>query len=130
MFNAYSCSTTLSSTPSMQDVCFKYHGVLRQVCEDDKGVVVIILWTQEQRKERALASSLSIIDSFNVLDEDNGYELGVSVGVASGTCWFGNIGNRSRREYAAIGDTAVLAARLMGHGMKVSGVVDCVWAKE
>ena len=106
-------------TRRMQDISFKNHGTLRQVCEDDKGVVVIFFWTQEQRKERALSSSLEIIDSFNILNEDNQYELGVSIGISSGTCWFGNIGNNSRREYAASGDTAVFAARLMGHGMKV-----------
>jgi class 3 adenylate cyclase len=53
-----------------------------------------------------------------------GHELGFGVGIASGVATLGPIGFEGRRDYAAIGTVANLAARLCGEALSGQILVD------
>jgi class 3 adenylate cyclase/tetratricopeptide (TPR) repeat protein len=83
-------------------------GHLRQIEVGDKGSKYIVLFgapvAHEDDEERALRCALELRD----LDGRKS-----RTGVACGLTYCGEVGPATRREYAAVGDTVNLAARLM-----------------
>lgn len=82
-------------------------GHLHQIDAGDKGIVAVISFgaavAHEDDEERALRCALELIER---APES-------SIGIAVGLAFCGERGGRTRREYAAIGDTMNVAARLM-----------------
>jgi class 3 adenylate cyclase len=87
-------------------------GELRQLIEDDKGFVGIAIWgwpmaTHEDDPCRAVDCALRVRKALTPLG------VPVSIGITSGPCFCGLVGNQRRCEYVAVGDTVNRAARLM-----------------
>ncbi len=86
----------------------RYDGYLRQVDMGDKGSKYIVLFgaplSHENDEERALRCALEL---------RNVAHMPTRIGIATGFVYCGLIGSQRRREYAVVGDTMNLAARLM-----------------
>jgi len=87
----------------------RFGGHLRQIDIGDKGSKYIVFFgapiAHENDEERALRCALE-------LRRLRG-ERAAGIGIAAGLTYCGEVGTPSRREYAAVGDTVNLAARLM-----------------
>jgi class 3 adenylate cyclase/tetratricopeptide (TPR) repeat protein len=90
------------------EVVHGYDGHLRQVEMGDKGSKFIVFFgapvLHEDDETRALRCALDLRDLT---------EGPIRIGVASGFTFCGRVGSDRRQEYAAVGDTVNLAARLM-----------------
>ncbi len=65
----------------------------------------------------AVRTALEMRDRFAILStawRKRGYELGLGIGIATGFATLGRIGFESRYDYAAIGNSVILASRLSG----------------
>jgi len=96
-------------------------GVLNQFVVDDKGTTLVAGWglpgwTHEDNAARAVHAGGALQTELAALHIDT------AVGLATGRVFCGERGNSRRREYAMIGKTVNLAARLM---QAASGVVLC-----
>ncbi|RYG70204.1 hypothetical protein EON64_00810 [archaeon] len=96
----------------IQAIVAEQGGFIRQFLVDDKGCVLIACWgvhtaSYLNNATRALASAVNIRDLFE------SKSLRCSIGITTGNVYCGIVGSEIRREYAAIGDTVNLSARLM-----------------
>lgn len=95
----------------------KYHGVLRQFLQDDKGQVGIIIFSgRESNTLAACRCALKIKENFAELDIKYG------MGIATGKVFCGPVGDHSRREMSWIGDSVNHSARLMGKATKSNSI--------
>ncbi len=96
----------------MQVTLYHYQGSVRQFIMDDKGTVFIAAFgvpplTHEDDPLRGVQAALAMQAKLKELDLES------SIGVATGLAFCGPVGNQLRREYAMVGETVVLSARLM-----------------
>lgn len=87
-------------------------GQMHEIGIDDKGVVLVAVFGlpplgHEDAAARAALAALELHSALGLL----GYEG--AVGVASGRCFCGVVGSQVLREYAIVGNTMNMAARLM-----------------
>ncbi len=103
------------ATPKLQayfarvvELVGRYGGHLRQIEMGDKGSLFIVFFgapvLHEDDEERALAFARQLLDLPG---------SPVRIGVTTGFTFCGSVGSATRKEYAAVGDTINLAARLM-----------------
>jgi len=91
-----------------------FGGVLRQFLKDDKGFVAILIFTGcESNAVSACRCALKIKENFHQ------NEIASSFGIASGKVFFGPVGDHRRCEFAWIGDSINLSARLMSKSLEV-----------
>jgi class 3 adenylate cyclase len=105
----------------IQDAVYRAGGSVNQFVLDDKGTTCVAAWgvpahVHDNDPARAAATALEIEAGLGAL----GARFGI--GVATGRVFCGWRGNERRREYALIGSTVNLAARL---AMSRSGGVRC-----
>ena len=94
----------------MQTITYKFGGVVRQFLLDDKGCVFIAVFglvMHENDAERGVRAAMEIP---NKLDT---FQVKCSIGVTTGRVFCGVVGNEYRCEFAIIGSTVNLSARLM-----------------
>ncbi len=96
----------------------KYEGGIKEFSVDDKGVVAVIgfglpPFGHEDDATRGIHAAFDITNA--VIKIENKINVGITsrMGVTSGDVFCGSVGSASRREFAMIGDTVNLAARLM-----------------
>ena len=103
------------ATPKLQayfarvvELVGRYGGHLRQIEMGDKGSLFIVFFgapvLHEDDEERALGFARELLDLPG---------SPVHIGVTTGFTFCGSVGSATRKEYAAVGDTINLAARLM-----------------
>ncbi len=97
---------------ALQHAVDRFEGSINKLSVDEKGVSLLAAFglpprSHEDDPVRAVQAALSLRARLQELGVE------VSVGVASGRVFCGEIGNDRRREYTVIGDTVNLAARLM-----------------
>jgi class 3 adenylate cyclase len=90
-----------------------YNGQLRQFIVDDKGTVAIGTFglrgsVGSDNAASAIEAAQQIIDKLNVL------KLSVSIGITTGRAYCGLVGSQNRHEFAVMGPSTNLSARLMG----------------
>lgn len=100
-----------AATCAIQEVVDGYDGGLNQLVVDDKGTMVVAGWglpghAREDDCSRAVRAGLALLARLRELG------LSAAVGIATGRAFCGHRGSERRREFAVIGDTANLAARL------------------
>jgi class 3 adenylate cyclase/tetratricopeptide (TPR) repeat protein len=105
---------------SLQTILYRYEGSLRQFMVDDKGATLITVFglpplAHEDDAARGVMVAMQMADELHSMD------LCGSIGVATGQVFCGFVGNEQRREYAVVGNTVNLAARLMEAGPKGDG---------
>ena len=101
-----------SAMAVMQTAVYQYDGTIRQLIADDKGKVLIAAFglpplAHEDDPLRGVRAALTIRDNLGQLG------LVSRIGVTTGRVYCGSVGSNKRREYAVVGDTVNLAARLM-----------------
>ncbi|KAI9208088.1 nucleotide cyclase [Polychytrium aggregatum] len=90
----------------------KYEGSLRQFHVDDKGAVMLLFFglpplAHENDAIMGLKTGLEICQQYSFLFSE--FSIGITTGVIS----IGGVGNSVRTEYALMGDSINMAARLM-----------------
>jgi len=97
---------------AMQTAVYRHGGSINQFLVEDKGVTLLALWgvpsrTHEDDPVRAVSAMLEMQRSL--------YKLGVACapGVTTARVYCGHRGSRVRREFAVIGRSVNVAARLM-----------------
>ncbi|AMW03781.1 AAA family ATPase [Gemmatimonas phototrophica] len=108
-------------TEAFKQVVHEHNGFVRHVSIDDKGIVAVAAFgIPPMDREPQPADALHAAMALQTATESLG--CSVSVGIATGRVFCGAIGAESRREYAVVGRTVNLAARLMG---KAQGAIVC-----
>ncbi|MCI0713978.1 MAG: AAA family ATPase [Chloroflexi bacterium] len=98
---------------TMQVTLYHYEGSVRQLIEDDKGTVFIAAFglppfMHQDDPLRAVQAAISM----NTKLDKMGFKS--RIGITTGNVFAGQVGNSLRREYAMVGNTVNLSARLMG----------------
>lgn len=101
----------------------KSNGQLRQFIIDDKGTVAICTFgmkgaTVGDNAAAALATAQKIIRGLQSL------ELSASIGITCGRAYCGFVGSHHRHEYACMGPSTNLSARLMGKAEVNTAICD------
>ncbi|KAJ3107585.1 hypothetical protein HDU96_007849 [Phlyctochytrium bullatum] len=115
-------SHTQNAISIVQSALKKYEGSLRQVHVDDKGAVILAFFglpplAHQNDASHGVKAVLEIRDQFSqIMDE---FAIGITTGIVS----IGGVGNMSRTEYAVMGDSINMAARLMCHPEAASSVL-------
>ena len=96
----------------MQQIIFNYEGMIRQFLADDKGTVLIAAFglppfAHIDDPIRGIKSALEIYQSLKEID------IHCSIGITTGIVYCGSVGCPNRQEYAMVGDSVNLSARLM-----------------
>ena len=86
----------------------RYGGMLRQFLMDDKGMVAILVFTGKESN-----STYACRCALDVNAEMKKQSIACSIGIASGRVFCGPVGCPLRCEYAFVGDSVNLSARLM-----------------
>ena len=97
---------------AIQGVVMRYGGSVNQVVADEKGTTVVLafglaLHAHEDDARRA------ILASFDIQNELQQLRLGARIGITTERVFTGRRGSPSRAEFAVIGGSVNLAARLM-----------------
>eukprot|EP00835_Amoeboradix_gromovi_P004776 NODE_395_length_9429_cov_0.550054.p3 type:complete len:643 gc:universal NODE_395_length_9429_cov_0.550054:7582-5654(-) len=90
----------------------RHEGILRQFHVDDKGAIILVFFglpplAHKNDASQAIRAALEINTAFSEIFEH--YSMGITTGVIS----IGGVGNSLRTEYALMGDSINMAARLM-----------------
>ena len=100
----------------MIDVLFEFEGTLDKFVGDGLMAIFGAPVTHPNDSERAVKAALKMqerLSEYNMERKRRGLvELGMGIGINSGTAVAGNIGSERRKEYSVVGDTVNVAARL------------------
>ncbi|KAJ3125159.1 hypothetical protein HK098_000533 [Nowakowskiella sp. JEL0407] len=96
----------------VQKALSKYEGSLRQFHVDDKGASILVFFglpplAHENDAIYGIKAAIEIMEGFKEMFDE--FSIGVTTGVVS----IGGVGNAIRTEYAVMGDSINMAARLM-----------------
>jgi class 3 adenylate cyclase len=106
--------TTLQTFFHMIQTCIASSGgCLRQFLVDDKGCVLIVLWGVPSATF-ANNNARSLYCAGQIQNSSHRFRHVCSVGITTGSAFCGTIGSPLRQDYAAIGNSVNMAARLMG----------------
>lgn len=100
---------------TLGEMIFQYNGTVERFAGD---AIMVLFGAPEPLEDHALRAVCMTVNARERLRtlknkwEKLGYELDVAFGIASGYVYVGNIGFEGRMDYAAIGKTTNLAARL------------------
>jgi class 3 adenylate cyclase len=103
----------------LQGAIYRYEGSVNQFLVDDKGMTMLALWgvplkTFEDDASRAIAAALQAEAALSAMG------VRCAAGISVGRVFCGLRGNAQRREYAVIGASVNLAARLVGKAKEVT----------
>jgi Cdc6-like AAA superfamily ATPase len=97
---------------TFQHIIYSLGGYIRQIVTDDKGCVCIAMWGVPTASHLNNTMRAVLACSY-VAEYCHHHDLKVSVGVTTGDVYCGRIGCSTRCDYAAVGTSINLAARLM-----------------
>lgn len=98
------------------DLASHYGGYFKEIDLGDKGIVMVIFFGAPTAHEDDLDRSLDLVLSFSKAingDETLRTTIPWRAGIAAGRSYTGLIGGKQRRQYAVLGETVNLAARMM-----------------
>lgn len=97
---------------AIQKAVYRYGGSVNQVIVDDKGTTAIAAWglALHRHEDDALRGTLAALSIAEQLGRQG---LKMAAGLTTGRIFTGRRGGEARLEFALIGDTVNLAARLM-----------------
>ncbi|KAH6568673.1 hypothetical protein BASA60_008538 [Batrachochytrium salamandrivorans] len=104
----------------VQTALHRCEGSLRQFHVDDKGAVILCFFglpplAHENDAGLGIKAGIEIRDRFFDIFDD--FSIGITTGVVS----YGGVGSSGRAEYAVMGDSINMAARLMCHAEAAEG---------
>lgn len=109
-----------TTVQALQTILYRYEGSLRQFMVDDKGATLITVFGLPPLAHEDDAMR-GVVAAMEMAGELRSMELCGAMGVATGQVFCGFVGNERRREYAVVGNTVNLAARLMEAATKENG---------
>ncbi len=97
---------------AVQKAVYHFGGGVNEILEDDKGLTLVAAWgqslsTHDDDDARACQAAMRVQQDLHQMKVESG------IGIASGTAFVGTRGGPMRSEYAVIGDSVIVAARLM-----------------
>jgi hypothetical protein len=95
-----------------QLIIYSLGGFIRQIVTDDKGCVCIALWGVPTASH-INNTQRSVFAAAHLSDYCQKNDLKISIGITTGDVYCGKIGSNTRCDYAAVGTSINLAARLM-----------------
>jgi predicted ATPase/class 3 adenylate cyclase len=102
----------------MSDAIYRYEGTIANLLGDGLLAFFGTPIAHEDDPERAARAALDILDTLRPfsaeLDEGEGIEFRVRIGLNTGTVIAGDVGSDLRYQYTAIGDAVNVAARIQG----------------
>ncbi|KAH6570936.1 hypothetical protein BASA62_004102 [Batrachochytrium salamandrivorans] len=106
----------------VQTALHRCEGSLRQFHVDDKGAVILCFFglpplAHENDAGLGIKAGIEIRDRFFDIFDD--FSIGITTGVVS----YGGVGSSGRAEYAVMGDSINMAARLMCHAEAAEGIL-------
>jgi predicted ATPase/class 3 adenylate cyclase len=106
---------------SFQRVVHRYASVVNRMSVDDKGAAVLVVFglpphVHEDDPDRALAAAQQLHGEMTARG------MGHGIGIATGPCFCGVVGNDDRRHYTVLGDVVNVAARLAGSALADPGL--------
>lgn len=109
---------------SVQTSVYRYEGSLNKFLFDDKGSTLLAAFglpplAHVDDSLRAVLAGMDIIKNLKDLG------LNASIGISTGTVFTGISGSVTRKEYAVLGDTVNLSARLMQNAGSRGGGIIC-----
>jgi class 3 adenylate cyclase len=96
----------------LQQAIFSHQGMLRQFIIDDKGCVIIACFGTHGTTNIQIAQD-AILTGIDMMSKMQNSSITIGIGIATGLVFCGTVGNSSRREYAVVGGSVNLAARIM-----------------
>ena len=102
---------------SVEKAIYSQRGILRQFVVDDKGAVAVIV-VGFPPLSYANQAARGVTIALRIRSNSDKFGFSVSAGVTTGTVFCGNVGSAERCEYAAVGHTVNLSARLMSKDKK------------
>lgn len=101
----------------MVGICFRYGGMVKQFVGDE---IMVIFGAPEPQPDQAVRAIYTALDMLELLakrrQEANGAPgfFDVKIGINTGDVVVGRVGSARRMEYAAVGDSVNLGARIEG----------------
>ena len=104
----------------LEDNVCTYRGVVKEFSVDDKGLVLVAGFGIPPHigvspPTRACQAALGTKKELNAIG------VVCHIGISTGAVYAGSLGSETRREYAMVGDTVNLAARLMANSKRSVG---------
>ncbi len=96
----------------MTEIVFKHGGMLNKYLGDGLLVVFGASRPQPDAAERAVAVGLAMLDQIEVINQSEGEQIEIGVGINSGPCMVGYVGTEERAEFSVLGDSVNVANRL------------------
>mmetsp|Transcript_7959 Transcript_7959/g.16012 ORF Transcript_7959/g.16012 Transcript_7959/m.16012 type:complete len:1543 (-) Transcript_7959:52-4680(-) len=96
----------------LQDNVITYRGIVKEFSVDDKGLVLVSGFGIPPHvgltpPTRACLCSIALLKELHM------FKVEAYIGITTGSVYAGSVGSKTRREFAMVGDTVNLAARLM-----------------
>ncbi len=101
----------------MVEIVFRHQGTVKQFVGDEIMVIFGAPESQPDHAARAVRTAVEMARRLRELARNSGGRPGfyqVKIGIHTGDVVVGNVGARTRTEYAAVGDDVNLAARIEG----------------
>ncbi len=112
--------------PVMAQIVFRHEGTLEKYIGDALLAVWGVPLERDDDAERAVRAAIEMHRAVTSLNERwaGKRELGIHIGLSTGTVAAGNIGSKEYIQYAAIGDTTNVSSRICGVARRGEIVVD------
>lgn len=89
-----------------------HQGVIDQFVGDAIVALFGAPVAHENDPAQACRAALAMLDAIAAVNQERGLDLGLHIGINSGTVVSGGVGSRGRQQYSVLGDAVNLAARL------------------
>jgi adenylate cyclase len=89
-----------------------HQGVIDQFVGDAIVALFGAPVAHENDPAQACRAALAMLDAIAVVNQERGLDLGLHIGINSGTVVSGGVGSRGRQQYSVLGDAVNMAARL------------------
>lgn len=99
----------------MTDAVFSYSGLLNKYLGDGVMAVFGVTGQRMDPEERAVRAALDMVDRLKNINQAEGEQIEMGIGINTGTAIAGYVGNEDRVEFTVLGDAVNLAQRLQLH---------------
>lgn len=89
-----------------------HHGVIDQFVGDAIVALFGAPYAHEDDPAQACRAALAMMDAIEQVNHERGLDLGLHIGINSGTVISGGVGSRGRQQYSVLGDAVNMSARL------------------
>jgi adenylate cyclase len=96
----------------MTEIVFHFGGMLNKYLGDGVLAVFGAPQPQPEAEARAVSAALAMLDQMKCINQAEGEQIEVGIGINSGPCMVGYVGTEERAEFAVLGDIVNVANRL------------------